>query len=66
MYLAKVIAFTTSIFLFAEFQRKQDAISGSSSASNKSPVSEVYQAEEVDKRESLDQQMMEYVSPLSI
>lgn len=54
------------MFLFAEFQRKQDAISGSSSASNKSPVSEVYQAEEIDKRESLDQQMMEYVSPLSI
>ncbi|KEH34313.1 putative histone acetyltransferase chromatin regulator PHD family [Medicago truncatula] len=42
-----------------EFQRKQDAISGSSSASNKSPVSEVYQAEEIDKRESLDQQMMD-------
>jgi len=54
------------MFLFAEFQRKQDAISGSSSASNKSPVSEVYQAEEIDKRELLDQQMMEYVSPLSI
>ncbi|GAU27692.1 hypothetical protein TSUD_126380 [Trifolium subterraneum] len=47
------------------FQQKHDAISGSSTA-NKSPVSEVDQAGEINKKEMQDQQMLEYVSPLSI
>ncbi|MCI20255.1 hypothetical protein A2U01_0041417 [Trifolium medium] len=50
---------------WTEYQQKHDAISGSSTA-NKSPVSEVDQAGEINKKEMQDQQMLEYVSSLSI
>lgn len=53
------------MFHFAEFQQKHNVSSGSYGAANldkSSPLSEVFESGEIDKRGMLDQQMGEYVT----